>query len=228
MNCDMIQPSNYWAHIKVNTLKRIIGPIQSIPLFHPPQFTETAFPSLMARSRVCPGFFSPCIVPLFQNWKPQIIQEKQENALPQRQALAWKLLPSLDVRGSPQSVTFRGLLQLPVLFCFHWESFYSVFSSFSISHVWFYSRSLGYLVFGSLLPKQCPVWNHSSGMVLKRNQALVGYSHDFGYHHSPLPSCISHAGEIVGQRFCDTIGVCISLLVSCRVPSYTKEIRTQE
>lgn len=85
----------------------------------------------------------------------------------------------------------------------HFTQFSLSFFFFYISHVWFYSRSLGYLVFGSLLPKQCPVWNPSSGMVLKTNQALVGYSSDFCCHHSPLPSCILHAGEIVGQRFCD-------------------------
>lgn len=219
----MIQPSNYWAHIKVNTLKRIIGPIQSIPLFHPPQFTKTAFPSLMARSRVCPGFF-------FSLYCSIVLElEAPDNTGKARECTATEAGVGLEVTAflGCQWLTPVCYFQRPPLAdCFvlffirnHFIQF-SLSFFFYISHVWFYSRSLGYLVFGSLLPKQCPVWNPSSGMVLKTNQALVGYSSDFCCHHSPLPSCILHAGEIVGQRFCDTIGVCISLLVSCRVPSY--------
>ena len=39
--------------------------------------------------------------------------------------------------------------------------------------------------------------------------------------------CIFQAGQIVDQRFCGWVGVYISLLLGCRVPFYTKGIRTR-
>ena len=60
---------------------------------------------------------------------------------------------------------------------------------FYISSIWFYSRSLDYLVSGSWTPKQCQAWVPSCRVGL---QVLVGYSHIFCYHCTSI-SCSQEA-----------------------------------
>lgn len=49
--------------------------------------------------------------------------------------------------------------------------------TFFFSSIWFYPRSSGYLVSGSLSHKQYQVWVPSYGLGIQSNQILGGYSH---------------------------------------------------
>lgn len=60
---------------------------------------------------------------------------------------------------------------------YHQESFYCYVCFKKNSSIWFYRRSLSYLVSGSWPPKQCQVSVPSHGVGLKSCQILVSYSH---------------------------------------------------
>jgi hypothetical protein len=83
-----------------------------------------------------------------------------------------------------------------------------------------YPTSLGYLVSGSWSPRQCWVWISSQAVGPKSNQMVTPTS-----FVPPLSEHSLQAGQIVGQRFCCSVGAYSSLWVNFRVPSLTKEAR---
>lgn len=77
------------------------------------------------------------------------------------------------------------------------------------------ARSLDNLISGS-----CSSSSVSCGFLLRSNHTLVGYA---TISVSSLPQNILLVRQIVGQKFCDCVADCDSLLVACRVPYHTKE-----
>lgn len=71
------------------------------------------------------------------------------------------------------------------------------------SSVWFYPRTLCYLVCNSWSLKQCQIWAPSHGVDFKYNQILVGCFTSIVLH---CPSIYYRQNTIVDQRVCGYIG----------------------
>lgn len=100
---------------------------------------------------------------------------------------------------------------------YHRKSFYC----YEKSSIWFYFRTLGYLVSDSWSPKMWQLWFESHGEGHNSNQTLGWLLLQALGHHCPNIFC--RQKRTIDQKVCGLVCTNIFVLITCRVPSHTNQ-----